>query len=194
MGQILLSYTTMDDLYKASHNWINKAMDIKKPESEAMTAGKLAHQRLQAHISGGEQVTGLELPMNFPKIEYHARRPWDDQFTFHGYVDAANFASKSFLEIKTSGGALWSQGKFNASIQPAYYSWVTGLRKAYFITCHFDLSDLKIYTREFTDEDLKKAEDWAMGAIDIIKKGDFTGGLVDGKCDGSCGYPNCYFL
>jgi hypothetical protein len=53
-----------------------------------------------------------------------------------------------------------------------------------------------VYSREFTDEDWKRAEDWAKGAIAIIEKGDFEGGLdpITKKCDGSCGYgKNCWF-
>src|SRR3990167_4600638 len=197
MSKVILSYTTIDNIHKASHTWINKVMGIETPTNEAMLKGKAAHEKIQAHVSGKTKIEGLDLPMDFPTTEYHAQKPYNDYFSFHGYCDGVNFASKSILEVKTSGSKIWSQGDFDRSMQPMYYSYVTQFRKVYLITCKFDLSGLKVYTRQFTDEDWKRAEKWANEAIEIIEKGDFTGGLDDsGRCNlERCPYnSNCYFL
>ena len=192
--KVLLSYTTLNDLHKASHTWINKCLNIKKPVSEAMEKGKEAHAKLQAHVSHKTKIDNLDLPMDFPTIEYHARKPYNDKFSWHGYCDGVNFASKSILEIKTSGSKTWSQGEFDRSMQPVYYSFVTQFKKCYLVTCKFDLSDLKVYYREFTEKDWERALTWGKEGIDIIEKGDFTGGLTDGKCIGYCSYGSaCYF-
>lgn len=190
---ILLSYTTIDNLHKASHTWINKMLGLETPESEAMLKGKETHAKIQAHVSGKTKIEGLDLPMDFPTIEYHCRLPAEEPYVFHGYVDAVNFASKSFLEIKSSNSHIWSQGDFDKSIQPAYYSWVTKIKKAYLVSCKFDLSNLKVYLWKFTDDDWAKAEKWANEGIEIIKSGEYQGGLVNGKCTG-CNYgSNCHF-
>lgn len=196
MKKIILSYTVIDNIHKASHTWICKTLGIETPTSEAMLKGKDAHAKIQAHVSGKTKIEGLDLPMSFPTIEYHAQKPYNDLFSFHGYCDGVNFASKSILEVKTSGSKIWSQGDFDMSMQPAYYSYVTQFRKVYLVTCKFDLSDMKVYSREFTDEDWGKAQKWAEEAITIIEKGDFTGGLENGKCIlERCPYSeNCYFL
>lgn len=192
-NKILLSYTTMDDLYKSPHSWLNKQMGLKKPESDAMKAGSEAHKRLQAHISG-KKIDGIELDLDFPRAEYHARKDWDDKYTLHGYCDGVNFGAKTFVEIKTGGKKTWTNGDFERSIQPAYYSYVTGFRKCFLVTCLFDLSNMKVFYREFTDKDWKRAQDWVKGATEIIDKGNFKSDLVEGKCIGWCNYgDNCYF-
>jgi len=194
MSKIILSYTTINNLHEASHTWICKQMGITTPETDAMRAGKEAHKRLQDHAMGKKMIPELNLPMNFPKSEHHARRTHGD-YILHGFLDGVNFASKSGLEIKTSKKTVWSQQKFHESMQPKYYSFVTGFRNWYFISCRFDLSGLVVYHTTFTDEDWKKAEAWAQEGIDIIEKGDFKGGLDEhGHCTG-CSYgSNCYFL
>src|SRR3990167_4015008 len=198
MSKVILSYTAIDNIHKASHTWICKTLGIETPTSEAMTKGKEAHAKIKAHVSGKTKIEGLDLPMDFPKIEYHAQKPYNDTFSFHGYCDGVNFASKSILEVKTSGSKIWSQGDFDKSMQPVYYSFVTQFRNVYLVTCKFDLSGLKVYTRQFTNEDWKRAEKWANEAIEIIEKSDFKGGLDEsGRClgwKGGCNYgENCYF-
>lgn len=170
-------------------------LGIQTPTTEAMEKGKAAHIRLQNHVTHKETVAGLDLPMDFPTVEYHAQRPASHDYMFHGFVDGINFASKSILEIKTSGSKTWSNQDFDRSMQPAYYSFVTGMRKCYLVTCFFDLSKLKVYFREFTDDDWKKAEAWANEGIAVIEKGDFTQGLDENKKCMGCNYgANCYFV
>lgn len=188
----LLSYTTLDNYTKASHTYINKVLGIAVPKSDAMEKGTEAHKRLQSHLMGQEKLP-IELDWNCTAVEYHAKKDADAEFVWHGFLDAVNWKTKTAFEIKT-GGTPWGQGQFNASIQPKYYSWVTGLRKFIFITCHFDLSGLKVFSKEMTDEDWKEAEEWAMKALAGIKAGEFSGGLENGKCTG-CNYgANCHFL
>ena len=191
----LLSYTTISDYLQANHTYICKQLGCVKPETEAMLAGREAHQVLQGHLLG-EIKLPIDLDWNCTDIEYHARKDADEEYQFHSYLDGVNWKSKVAFEIKTSGSNPWGQGQFNSSIQPKYYSWITGLKKFVFITCKFDLSGLKVFYKEMTDQDWKEAEDWAMKALKGIKAGEFKGGLDEktGKCLG-CNYQqNCHFL
>lgn len=194
MKSILLSYTAINDLYQSPHSWLNKQMGIKKDKTEAMQKGTEAHEILQAHVSGIKKLD-IDLDLDFPKVEHHARKRWNDKFTLHGYCDGINFTSKVFLEIKTSGKKPWTNGQFERSMQPKYYSFVTGFRKAFLLTCLFNLSEMKTYYREFSDKEWKETEEWVAKAIDLIEHGDLKADLVDGKCQGWCPYrKNCYFL
>ena len=191
MKKILLSYTTLDDYTRWSHTYINKLMGIKKEENEFMTKGKEAHKKLQDHMIGKTKLP-IDLKWDITQAEYHARKDVDEKYQWHGYLDGVNFRSKLAVEIKT--GSPWSNRKFEEHIQPRYYSWVTGLRKFVFVTCHFDLSELKVYYKEMTNDDWKQAEGWAYAALKGIKDAEFKGGLDDdGYCIG-CSYGfACYF-
>lgn len=185
----LLSYTTLADLHVAPHTYYNKIMGVKKPESDAMNKGSDAHKVIQRHVSKQEINPKLVDLWEFPRIEYHCRKDHNDKYTWHGFMDGVNFASKVFLEIKSSKNHPMGQSEFNKLIQPKYYSFVSGLRKVYFISCNFDLSTVKTFYQEYSDEDIKEAEAWALKGLDIIESGAY---LEDKTCDGLCSYrENC---
>jgi hypothetical protein len=191
MGKILLSYSTLNDYTNAHHSYINKLFGIKQPETPAMFAGKEAHKTIQAHCLGTKKDDRLkDLTWDFMQDEYHARKDYNDKYQLHGFIDMVNWKSKVICEIKTSAtpkGQSW----FNELIQWRYYSMVTGLRKVLFIMCKPDLSELKTFYQEVTDEDIAKAEKFVKSAVEGIDNGLFTDDLLPGKiCPG---IPKCWF-
>lgn len=193
--QTILSYTTLSNYEKAHHTYLNKIFGVKTPETDAMREGKRVHKLIQDHFLGVHKLPQLDAcPFDFDRAEYHARKPHDENFLFHGYVDMVNFKMKSFLEIKTVTKTVWTLGKFQNLMQWKYYAWVTNLNNAYFITCDFELNNMKYFTSEATEKDLKDAENWAMTQLEGIKSGKLKDDLVDGKCQG-CNYgSSCLFI
>lgn len=155
-------------------------MGIKTPETDPMRKGKEAHEKLQRHILGIEKLP-IDLDLTFQRSEYHARKDEGD-YIYHGYLDCISFDSKTMCEIKTAGSKTWTLGDFEKHPQGAYYAWVTGMRKIFYVTCKFDLSDLKVYYKEFTDEDIEKSKQWAKEASQKITDGKLKEDLVDGAC------------
>lgn len=203
MKSTILSYTTLNNLHEASHTWVNKMLDIKPEQTDAMRCGKLAHKMIQDHVSGVKKMENFNVEWDFPRIEYHCKLPFNSDFLFHGYCDGVNFKTKSFMEIKTSKSTLWSQGEFDRSMQPVYYSYVTKFPHAFFLTCLFIpqedgsvlLGPPRKFYRKFEPEEWEKARIWAEEGIKIIQSGDYTGGLDKdtGKCLG-CSYGRlCHF-
>lgn len=191
----ILSYTTLSNLHISPHSYINKMMGIETPENEYMTKGKSVHQIIQDHFSGKKIDPRLSnWNFKFNKVEYHCRKEYGN-YLLHGFLDAANFATKEFLEIKSSSKP-WSQSQFYNLIQAPYYALVSGLKKVVFLTCDFDLKNIKIFTQEFSDRDLHKAQGWADEAIKIIESGEFRSDLdATAHCDNPrCPYgSNCWF-
>lgn len=154
-------------------------MGVKTPTTDAMNKGKEAHEKLQKHLLGIEKLP-IDLDLSFTRSEYHARKDEGD-FIYHGYLDCISFDSKTMVEIKTSGNP-WSIGDFEKHPQGAYYAWVTGFRKIFYITCKFDLTGLKTYYKEFTEEDIEKSKQWAKEASSKITEGKLRDDLIDNCC------------
>lgn len=195
--RLVLSYSTINNLYLSPHSFLNKALGIEIPTTEAMTAGKEAHLRIQDHVLGIKKDDRLsDLKWNFKQKEYKCFAPYNDKYQLYGFVDAVNFASKLFLEIKTSSSP-WSQQKFDNLEQWRFYALALNFRKVLFITCTKDLQNLKTFYREVSEEDLTRVKKWIDGGIDIIEKGNFKSDLDEnGKCQNpKCPYSTaCYFL
>lgn len=193
---MVLSYTTINDYHISPHSFLNKAMGVEKEETDAMRAGKEAHDIIQAHCLGKNPDERLKnLTWNFNGSEWHCRRVWDEKTTLHGYIDLVNYKSKMIGEIKTSTSP-WGQKQFDTLIQWKYYALITGFRKVLFITCKPDLSGVKVFYAEAQAKDMMEAKTWVQKAVDGINAGKFTGDLVDGKCTNPrCPYgERCWYL
>lgn len=191
----ILSYTTLSNYEKNHHTYLNKIFGVKTIETDAMREGKRVHKLIQNHFLGIAKIPKLSTcPFDFDKAEYHARKPYSDDFLFHGFLDMVNFRMKSFLEIKTVTETLWTLGKFQNLMQWKYYSWVTNFPYVKFITSDFSLENIKYFTSEATQKDLEEAENWAMTQLEGIKSGKFKDDLIDGKCHGCAYSTNCLFL
>lgn len=190
MSKPILSYTTLSNLYVSPHSYLNKQLSLKPPETEAMLKGRDLHKIIQDHLLGVKKDDRLSsLDWNFQKAEVHVKKDMGE-FLWHGYLDCCSYASKVFCEIKT-GKNPWNQSRFSSSPQPAYYAYVSGLHKTLFITCDFELGQLKTFYKEFSEEDLQKAKEWAEGAQRIIIEGRLKEDLTERDGKFYCENPAC---
>lgn len=205
---ITLSYSTINMIYKASHNWLNKQMGLKPETRIEWDEGKKAHRIIQDHVSGKLIDERLKhITFTFPVVEtvdFDERTkfviPINTKYAVRGFADGLNKEEKRLLEIKSSSTP-WSIGKFLESKQRKIYSLgFPYVSEAILITClrHPDqwiLTPPKVMKLAMTNKDRDEAMEWILGAINIIEKGEFNGGLENGKClDPFCYYGrNCAF-
>lgn len=211
--KVELSFSTMKDLYEMPHTWINKIMGIEKdyrPETlRAFDKGKSIHRVVQDHVSGRLFNASLEnITEQFPIVEVEDFDPQckfrieiDEEFDVIGFVDGKNCDTRKVLEVKTSSGGYWSPAKFKKSPQRK----ISALAElwaeySYLITAHSDMTKWTVMPPKtiqvpITKEDRDDAMEYIMGAIKIIKSGNFTSDLEDGVCTHyNCPYGrNCYF-
>ncbi len=195
-------------LYTASHNWVNKMCGVQVPERKEFENGKRLHRIIQDHVTGKIPDPRLaHIDIHFPIVEETSFDPRckvnfqiNEKYAIRGFVDGHDPENKRILEIKT-GSPMWSIGQFVKSMQrKIYFVALPNYTESVLITAYADDSQWgvikpKIYSVVPTSRDKDEAMDWIMGAIAIIEKGDFTGGLTDGKClDRYCLYgANCQF-
>lgn len=174
---IILSYTTLNNIHKFPCWYFNtKVMGMKEPENEYMIKGKESHKKFQ-------ELKKLPYDLDFPSREVHFRKSHNAKYLFHGYADAVNYKSKSLLELKTVNKTLWTNSRMDASIQPIYYSWISGFQKVFLLTSHFNLDfPIPPFYREYTQADWKRAEKWAIEGIKIIETTDYKTLTCDGSC------------
>ena len=203
---ITLSFSTINNCLQPhnSHCWINRVTG-RKPEDKAIyQEGKLVHDIIQRHVSSKERHKDLEhLDLRFPIVEETERDPrckFEVSGAFKGYsvigfVDGLDHKNKRFLEIKSSSSP-WSLGKFQKSFQRKLYAWAfEEMEEAVLVTCQRDPAlwskeKPKVYTVPITKKDREDAVEFIWEGIDVINKGDFTGGLSE---DGYCDDPWCYY-
>ncbi len=179
-----ISWTTLNNVHKfPCYYWNVKIMDMKYPETENMRKGKKAHEKFA-------ELKKLPLDLDFPKREVYFRKSYSKDFFLLGYADAVNYRSKSLLELKTVNKTLWTNSRMDKSMQPVYYSYLSGLPNVFLLTCYFDLSSPKLFYRKYSPDDWKKVEKWIDEGVKIIEKTDWK----HYKCDGSCPFGvECYF-
>ncbi|OGK74697.1 hypothetical protein A2575_01240 [Candidatus Roizmanbacteria bacterium RIFOXYD1_FULL_41_24] len=192
----------------ASHNWLNKQMGITVPERVEWTEGKVNQRIIQQHISGKRIHQNLKnIPYKFPiveEIEFDARTKFfieiNSKYGLIGYADGLNYEEKMLAEIKLYNGG-FSMNKFINSMQRKIYAWgFPMMKRAVLITGKrnpelWEDYPLKTSVVPMTKQDIKEAKQWVNEGIAIIERGDFTGGLTNGKClDPWCHYGvNCFF-
>lgn len=123
-----------------------------------------------------------------------------EQVKVTGYFDMKDTVGMRCGEIKAYG-KMWSVGQFASSYQRKIYGLLEPEFKAsVLITAVPNEAEWvslppKVYPITYTQKDREDALKWITKAVELIKKGDFTGGLVDGKCiNRFCNYgENCHF-
>jgi len=116
------------------------------------------------------------------------------EYNLIGFYDGLDYKNNRFLEIKSSD-PLWSVGKFQKAMQRKIYALADPLlSEAILITCsknpdNWVKQPAKIFKVPLTDQDREEASDWITKAIELLEKGNFTGGLEDSVCTD----PYCYF-
>ena len=200
---ITLSYSTINMLYEASHNWINKQMGIKQEDKIWFTQGKEAHRIIQDHVSGRKKDPRLEhITFHFPIVEeedFDERTKFiikvNEEYQVRGYMDGFNLETKQMLEIKSSS-TLWTAGKYATLMQRKVYALGRpDMVEGVLITCSRDpnkwaVEKPKTVIVQMTDADRAEAKEWIAKGIEIIEKGDFKGGLDE---HGRCTNPRCLY-
>lgn len=205
---ISLSYSTINQLYKSSHYWINKQMGIQVPDNPAFATGRRLHRIIQDHVSGYKLDDRLNIKYTFDVVERVDFDPKckisfkiNEKYKVIGFLDGFNTVENRTLEIKT-GTKLWTLGDFQRTMQRRIYSIARPeMVENLLITALSDeeqwlITPPKIYKIPVTQKDKDEAMEWIMGGIKIIESGNFTGGLdEDGICrDRFCYHgANCYF-
>ena len=216
MKKLHFSYSSLNDLIKCPHSWLNKMMGIKKPYRDYFVKGTEDHRIIQNHVSGRKRDPRIDwLKERFAIVE---KRDFDPDCKFEikirgysiiGYLDLQDPEHHRYGEMKFSSHP-WSLGKFQKSMQRKLYSLARPeYDKAVLITGPFDpnlwvqrevagemTSELKVMELPITKQDRIDAEEWVNKALDIFEAGDFTGGLDEnGRCiDRGCPYmENCHF-
>src|SRR3990167_6053048 len=177
-NNILLSFTTLNGTQRNTCFYYNRMLvGLKQPSNQFMEAGKATHEKFS-------KLKKLPFDLDFPSSEVHFKKPYKNGYILHGFADRANYKSKSLLELKSVSKKLWSNYDMDKSFQPVYYSFVSSFRKVFLLTTKFDLSEAKLFYREYTDADWKRVEKWTDEIINKIE-------TVDWKtltCDASCPY------
>ncbi len=204
---ISLSYTTLNMLHTANHNWVNKMLGRIVPDRPEFRHGRLLHRIIQDHVSGIKTHPVLKIPYTFDVVEVvdfdikcKIKVRMSNKYEVIGYLDGFNTVENTSLEIKT-GTKMWSLGQFQRSKQRCIYSLgKRELRENILITCNnypcvWEHTPPKIYKIPVIQKDLDDAMTWIEQGIKIIEKGYFGGGLTDGRClDPRCYYgDNCFF-
>lgn len=156
-----LSYSTINMVKEASHNWVNKLMGLKPQDRPYYHTGKAGHDIIQAHLSGKHKTPYLEhIPYTFPLVE---EKDFDERLKFNvtlkslidryseflapslfpkeeynliGFFDAMDKASCRFGEIKISSSP-WGITQFANLMQRKIYSLAIPLfREVVCITAH----------------------------------------------------------
>ncbi len=206
--KLQLSYSTINMVYEASHNWLNKQMGLKPEDHDYYHQGKEGHRIIQDHVSGkkpDERLTHIKF--SFPiveEVDFDARCKFEvpfeaeglkNEYSIIGFVDGKNLEEKRILEIKVSS-VPWSVLKFQQSLQRKLYAMsLIDMVETIGITAvrnpdNWKLDQPKLYKIPNTDKDRQEARDWIIGGIKIIESGDFKGGLDE---NGKCTDPRCYY-
>jgi len=206
-----LSFSSLNMLHEASHQWTNKMMGIKIPDYDFLREGKEAHRLIQLHVSGKKKHKYLKhIEIKFPiveEVDFDERCRFSfpvktdkGEYEIIGFYDGLDIKNHRILEIKSSSTP-WSLGKFHSSMQRKLYGLSNfKIKEAFLITGSRNPDDWeknppKIYSIPFKPRDYSEATKWIFDGINIILKGDFTGGLdEDGKCTGCFYGKNCSFV
>lgn len=186
-------------------------MQIQPEEKPEWAEGKHCHDLMQDHVSGKKLHPHLKhIKYKFPIVEQVAFDPRckfelifrvdGEDYKIIGFYDGRNLDFTKLLEGKFSFKP-WSLSQFQKSMQRKVYAWsnpefeeailITGQRKPEL----WKDDPPKVYKVPMTRQDRGEAEIWMREGIYILRKGDFTSDLVDGKCvDRWCYWgANCQF-
>jgi hypothetical protein len=206
-------------------------MNILVPDYHFLKEGKDCHRIVQDHVARIEDHKYLKnIKVEFPIVEevnFDSRCKFEFELVskieeFSPYVGLHKLKGKykiiGFYDgrledySKTMEGKFsstpWTIGKFKKDIQRKIYALSNNkIKEQFLITGYRDVekwktNPLKISSLKPTEKDKMEAAEWIIKGIEILEKGDFTGGLdKNGKCTGCFWnmerYPhlaNCNFL
>jgi hypothetical protein len=185
---IRISYSTINSVRNCRQWWLCKISGLSKVDFPWFTAGKEAHNIIQAHLSGkiiDDRLvkSGIIPPeWEFPVVEekdFDERTGFEmpfGKYQFRGFLDGLDIYTGKMVEIKTSSQP-WTLKKFNEAIQKDIYALAFPMMKqSKLINCTKDLTNIKKYTVPVGDKNRARADKWINEGIDIIESGDYEGG------------------
>lgn len=215
---ITLSYSTIQYCLQPenSHNWRNKQMGLQVPDNEYFRNGHRIQQLITDHLKGvapRKDLAHLEEKLGKFDLFEEEQKYGDprvklqqvfeilgEQVRVIGFFDMKDTEKYRSGEIKAYG-RMWSVGQFASSYQRKIYGLLDPkFTEGVLITALPNEAEWlslppKVYILPYTQKDREDALKWITKAVEVIKKGDFTGGLTDGKClNRFCNYgENCSF-
>jgi hypothetical protein len=194
-NKIILSYSTLSDLKKWRHSWLNKMMGLPKKEFEFLKEGRAVQNVLLPHMAGvklDHRLTKREKAdsrFKLPKVELYEKVDFDpdvkryfdvnDKYSFIVFTDGLNLTDKFRVEVKSSSSA-WTLGKVRELVQRK----IQGIAfpetdHSYLVSAARDLNlpgwefSIKSFPAGDTDKDREEAWKWIMDGVKILEKGDF---------------------
>lgn len=175
-----LSYSTMAELMRCPHAYVNKQMGLERFEHAYYDEGRAVHRVIQEHVSGTRLNPLLEhLPL-FDTVETEDFDPKTyfefehNGFIVHGYLDGYDSERHELLEIKSSSQP-WTLSKFADLVQWRIYALAkVQAKKAWFVSVPRDMQlwnvhTIKIYNSPISFQDKQKAVEFIDLAIDRVK-------------------------
>lgn len=193
-NKIILSYSTLNDLYKWRHSWLNKLMGLPKRKYAPFEEGKEIHRVLLDHMGGiklDERISKREKEdkrFQLPKLTVIEKVDFDpdtkryieidDKYALVTFIDGSNLP-ELVVEIKSSNTA-WTLGKFRDLMQRKIYSiaypeakrtvLVSSGRRLLMPGWQYTI---KVFSTDHSKADKDEAMGWIKSGIAIIEKGDF---------------------
>lgn len=193
--KIVLSYSTLSDLKKLRHTWLNKMMGLPKKPFKFLDEGKAVHNVLLPHMAGVKldpRLTKREkdnTPFKLPKLELYEKIDFDpdvkrifdvnDKYSFVVFTDGLNLTKKFRVEIKSSSSA-WTLSKVRDLIQRK----IQGIafpetNSSYLVSSARNLDlpgwelSVKVFPAKDTEKEKEEAWKWIMEGVKILEKGEF---------------------
>jgi len=193
--KIILSYSTLADLKKWKHSWINKMLGLPKKEFEFLKEGKEIHKVLLGHMAGvqpDERIMKREAnggDFQLPKLEVYEKVDFDpdtkkyfdvdDKYSMVTFVDGLNLTESFILEVKTSSKA-WTPGMYRDLMQRKIYSIAfPGMKRSFLVSSGRDQTlpgwehSIKVFSMQNSEKDREEAMRWIKEGIAVLEKGDF---------------------
>ena len=194
-NKIILSYSTLSDLKKLRHTWLNKMMGLPKKEFKYLQEGKDVHNVLLPHMAGVKldpRITKREKAdsrFKLPPLELYEKVDFDpdvkryfdvdDKYSFIVFTDGLNLTEKYRVEVKSSSSA-WTLGMVRKLVQRK----IQGIAfpetdRSYLVSSARNLNlpgwefSINSVPAKDTEEEKEEAWKWIMEGVKILEKGDF---------------------
>jgi len=215
-NKIVLSYSTLSDLKKWRHSWLNKMMGLPKKPFIFLEEGKNVHNVLLPHMAGVKldpRITHREeadTRFKMPKLELYEKVDFDpdvkrvfnvnDKYDFIVFTDGLNLTDKYRVEIKSSSNT-WTLGKVRDLIQRK----IQGIafpetNRSYLVSAARNLDlpgwelSIKVFPANDNDKEKKEAWDWIKEGVEILEKGEFEPDKEELDFISQSSYNHCWYV
>ena len=193
--KIVLSYSTLSDLKKWRHSWLNKMMKLPKKEFKFLQEGRDVQDVLLPHMAGvklDKRITKREKAdsrFKLPPLELYEKIKFDPdvegrfdvnyKYSFVVYTDGLNLTEKFRVEVKSSSST-WTLGMVRNLVQRKIQAIAfPETNRSYLVSAARNLKlpgwelSIKSLPAKDTEEEKEEAWKWIMEGVKILEKGDF---------------------